>query len=49
MKPLYHRFENELFDELLTHLSSQPSVRTVLLPRTEAQRAQYEARRAAAT
>ena len=42
---LYHRFENELFDELLTHLSSQPRVRTVLLPRTNAQRAEYEARK----
>ncbi len=42
---LYHRFENELFDELLKHLSSQPSARTVLLPRTDAQRAEYEARK----
>ncbi|HEX5705490.1 MAG TPA: DUF354 domain-containing protein [Pyrinomonadaceae bacterium] len=42
---LYHRFENELFDELLAHLSLQPSVRTVLLPRTETQRADYEARK----
>ena len=42
---LYHRFENELFDELLTHLSSQPSVRTILLPRTDAQRGEYEARK----
>ncbi|MFY9622649.1 MAG: DUF354 domain-containing protein [Pyrinomonadaceae bacterium] len=44
---LYHRFENELFEDLLTHLSSQPSVRTVLLPRTDAQRAEYEARKLA--
>ena len=42
---LYHRFENELFEDLLAHLSSKPSVRTVLLPRTDAQRAQYEARK----
>lgn len=42
---LYHRFENELFDDLLTHLSSQPDVKIVLLPRTDAQRADYEARK----
>lgn len=42
---LYHRFENELFDELLAHLSIQPSVKIILLPRTEAQRAEYAARK----
>ena len=42
---LYHRFENELFDELLLRLSKHPSVKVVLLPRTEAQRAGYEARK----
>jgi len=42
---LYHRFENELFDDLLAHLSSQPRVKTVLLPRTDAQRAEYEAQK----
>ena len=42
---LYHRFENELFEDLLTHLSSKPTVKTVLLPRTDAQRAEYEARK----
>jgi uncharacterized protein len=42
---LYHRFENELFEELLAHLGSQPGVRTVLLPRTAGQRAKYEAGR----
>lgn len=41
---LYHRFENELFDDLLAHLSSQPHVKIVLLPRTDAQRAEYETR-----
>ena len=41
---LYHRFENDLFEELLTRLSSQPNTKTVLLPRTDAQRAQYETR-----
>jgi predicted glycosyltransferase len=38
---LYHRFENELFDQLLTHLSSLANVKIVLLPRSEAQRAAY--------
>src|SRR6185503_10811522 len=42
---LYHRFENELFEDMLTHLNSQPGVKTVLLPRTVAQRADYEARK----
>ncbi|HVS21652.1 MAG TPA: DUF354 domain-containing protein [Pyrinomonadaceae bacterium] len=41
---LYHRFENELFDELLSRLSSRNDVRIVLLPRSNAQRADYEAR-----
>jgi predicted glycosyltransferase len=42
---LYHRFENELFDELLMRLSSRSGVRIVLLPRSEAQRAEYETRK----
>src|SRR5947207_11087202 len=42
---LYHRFENELFDELLTHLSSRPNVKIILLPRSDAQRAEYESRK----
>ena len=41
---LYHRFENELFDELLTHLNSRDEVKIILLPRSEAQRAGYETR-----
>jgi len=41
---LYHRFENELFDELLTHLSSRGEVKIILLPRSDVQRADYEAR-----
>jgi predicted glycosyltransferase len=41
---LYHRFENELFDQLLARLSDKPSVKTVLLPRNEAQRKTYSAR-----
>src|SRR5213082_2822168 len=42
---LYHRFENELFDDLLTALSARADVKVVLLPRTEAQRATYESRK----
>ena len=41
---LYHRFENELFDQLLARLSAKPSVKTVLLPRNDAQRTIYSAR-----
>jgi predicted glycosyltransferase len=44
---LYHRFENELFDGLLTRLSSSKAVKIVLLPRTEAQRADYAERQLA--
>lgn len=40
---LYHRFENELFKEMLDRLSSHPDVKTILLARTEGQRAEYEA------
>ena len=39
---LYHRFENELFDEMLAHLAKQQSAKIILLPRTGAQRAEYE-------
>ena len=39
---LYHRFENELFDDLLTALSVRADVKVILLPRTDAQRATYE-------
>lgn len=41
---LYHRFENELFDELLTRLVARGEVKTLLLARTEAQRTEYSAR-----
>ncbi len=41
---LYHRFENELFDQLLDHLSATPRVKTVLLPRNDAQRKTYRTR-----
>src|SRR5437588_3336495 len=38
---LYHRFENELFDELLKHLNSRADVKIILLPRSDPQRARY--------
>lgn len=41
---LYHRFDNELFDELLGRLSLRSDVKAILLARTEAQRALYEDR-----
>jgi len=41
---LYHRFENELFDELLSRLTSRADARIILLPRSDAQRAEYEKR-----
>jgi uncharacterized protein len=39
---LYHRFENELFDELLVSLNARDEVKSILLPRSDAQRAAYE-------
>ena len=39
---LYHRFENELFDKLLAELNAQENTKIILLPRTNAQRAEYE-------
>ncbi|HEV7744883.1 MAG TPA: DUF354 domain-containing protein [Pyrinomonadaceae bacterium] len=41
---LYHRFENELFDQLLERLAATPAVKIVLLPRNESQRKNYGAR-----
>lgn len=41
---LYHRFENELFDELMEKFSARSSVKVILLARTEAQRALYKER-----
>jgi uncharacterized protein len=38
---LYHRFENELFDQLLQRLLTTPAVKTVLLPRNDSQRKTY--------
>ena len=42
---LYHRFENELFAELLAHLDSQPNVKIILLPRSDAQRDELGSRK----
>lgn len=41
---LYHRFENELFEELIARLCSLAQVKIILLARTEAQRETYAAR-----
>lgn len=41
---LYHRFQNELFDEALALLLEKANVQVVLLPRNETQRATYAAR-----
>lgn len=41
---LYHRFANELFDQLLERLLANASVKTILLPRNDAQRKTYGAR-----
>ena len=41
---LYHRFQNTLFDEALNSLLSNANVRVVLLPRNDAQRAEYSSR-----
>src|SRR6185369_3112200 len=40
---LYHRFQNELFDEALTLLLKKEDVQVVLLPRNETQRVAYSA------
>jgi predicted glycosyltransferase len=37
---LYHRRSNKLFPHVLAHLGSDPAVHAVVLPRTDAQRAQ---------
>ena len=41
---LYHRFDNELFDELLELLVRREDVKLVMLPRTEEQRRRLAAR-----
>ena len=40
---LYHRFENELFAEMLDRLGSRAGAKVILLARTDDQRAEYEA------
>ena len=44
VEALYHRFENELFDQLLDRLLAISSVKIMLLPRNDSQRATYSAR-----
>jgi predicted glycosyltransferase len=41
---LYHRFENELFGELLARLLASPNVKVVLLARSDAQREEVVSR-----
>jgi len=41
---LYHRFQNQLFDEALARLLAMDDVQVVLLPRNEPQRAMYSAK-----
>ncbi|MEO6392759.1 MAG: DUF354 domain-containing protein [Pyrinomonadaceae bacterium] len=43
---LYHRFENDLFDQLLDRLQANASVKVILLARTAEQRRTYESRNA---
>jgi predicted glycosyltransferase len=44
---LYHRFENELFGELIERLTAHAGVKIILLARTEAQRIMYSQPRTA--
>jgi predicted glycosyltransferase len=41
---LYHRFENELFEELMSRLCANDKARVIMLARNEAQRALYASR-----
>ena len=43
---LYHRFENQLFDQLLDRLLKEETVKVILLPRNELQRQTYSTRNA---
>jgi predicted glycosyltransferase len=38
---LYHRFENQLFGDLLNRLTGHPDVQVIMLARTESQRQEY--------
>jgi len=42
---LYHRFQNELFDEALARLLASEKVQVILLPRNDAQRSAYSTRK----
>jgi predicted glycosyltransferase len=44
VEALYHRFENELFDQLLDRCLATPSAKVILLPRNDAQRSTYNSR-----
>ncbi|CAN5476302.1 DUF354 domain-containing protein [soil metagenome] len=44
---LYHRFENELFEELLGRLSAHPGAKVIFLARNASQRATYSKRASA--
>jgi predicted glycosyltransferase len=41
LEALYHRFENELFDELIERLCTRPEVKVILLARNREQRSFY--------
>ena len=41
---LYHRFENSLFDEMLTKVLNTPDAKVILLPRDDRQRSHYQDR-----
>ena len=41
---LYHRFENSLFDEMLTSVLNTPDTKVILLPRDDVQRSNYKNR-----
>lgn len=42
---LYHRFQNNLFDEALAHFQQREDVRVVLLPRNQTQRSNYSGKK----
>ena len=44
LEALYHRFDNQLFDELLEGLVSRADVKLIMLPRTEEQKRRLAAR-----
>jgi predicted glycosyltransferase len=48
IEALYHRFENDLFDQLIARLTATPAAKILLLPRNDHQRQIYLARASAA-